>query len=53
MDKLRQSGITLLELLVTIFIAGIVLGLGIPSMVEFQRNARITTVANDMIVQYP
>ncbi len=49
MDKLRQSGITLLELLVAIFIAGIVLGLGIPSMVEFQRNARITTVANDMI----
>ncbi|MDH3841979.1 MAG: hypothetical protein C0629_04510 [Chromatiales bacterium] len=49
MDKLHQSGITLLELLVAIFIAGIVLGLGIPSMVEFQRNARITTVANDMI----
>lgn len=49
MDKLRQSGITLLELLVTLFIAGILLGIGIPSMVEFQRNARIITVANDMV----
>ena len=49
MEKLRQSGITLLELMVTMFIVGIVLGIGIPNMIEFQRNARMTAVANDMI----
>jgi len=49
MDRIRQSGITLLELMITMFIVGIVLGIGIPNMIEFQRNARMTAVANDMI----
>lgn len=45
-----QSGFTLLELMVVVVIAGILLGIGIPAMGNFIRNARITGAANDVMV---
>jgi type IV fimbrial biogenesis protein FimT len=48
MDKRIQSGFTLYELLVTMTIVGVVLSLGIPNMVQFNQNSRMTSTANDL-----
>jgi prepilin-type N-terminal cleavage/methylation domain-containing protein len=45
----QQSGFTLWELLVTLLVAGILVGLGIPSLRDAQRNSAITAAANDLI----
>ena len=47
--KKRNRGFTLLELMVVVVIAGILLGLGVPAMGNFIRNARMTSAANDML----
>jgi type IV fimbrial biogenesis protein FimT len=47
--KKRMHGFTLLELMVVLVLAGIILGLGIPAMGDFIRNARITAAANDVM----
>lgn len=39
-----------MELMVTIGIAAILLGIGIPSMTQFLRNSRMTSAANDLLV---
>lgn len=44
-----QSGFTLLELMLVVTLAGLLLGLGIPAMGGFFRNARITSAANDVM----
>jgi len=44
-----QSGFTLLELMLVVTLAGLLLGLGIPAMGNFIRNARITGAANDVM----
>ncbi len=44
-----HSGFTLLELMLVITIAGLLLGLGIPAMGNYFRNARITAAANDVM----
>ena len=44
-----MNGFTLLELLVTIIIAGILFGIGIPAMGDFIRNSRMTATANDLV----
>jgi type IV fimbrial biogenesis protein FimT len=44
-----QGGYNLLELLVTMAIAGIVLGVGIPSFTEFLANNRMASAANDLV----
>jgi len=44
-----QSGFTLWELLVAVFVAGILLGIGVPSFREFQRNNGMVTAANDLV----
>ncbi len=44
-----QSGFTLLELMVAIFIAAIVLGYGVPSFTNLMQNGRMTSGANDML----
>ena len=49
MSTSRQYGFTLYELLITVLVAGILLGVGVPNMMEFQRNGRITAAANDII----
>ena len=47
MKKIR--GFTLIELLVVIAIASVVLAFGVPSLVPFIQNTRITTVTNNLI----
>ena len=45
----KQSGFTLVELMVTVAIAGILLAVGMPSMREYILNGRITAVTNEMV----
>lgn len=47
--KKRNRGFTLLELMVTLIIAALLLGIGIPAMGNFIRSARITASANDLL----
>lgn len=44
----RQSGFNLLELMVTLFVAAIVMGVGIPAFNGFVANGRVATLANDL-----
>lgn len=43
-----QAGFTLYELLLTVFVVGIVLSFGIANMSDFTRNGRMTATANDL-----
>ena len=45
----RQSGFTLVELMVTIAIAAILLGLGVPSFRTLIENNRIAAASNDVV----
>jgi len=45
----RERGFTLLELLIVVAIVIVVAAIGVPSLVPFIQNGRITTVTNDMI----
>jgi type IV fimbrial biogenesis protein FimT len=49
MNTKAQRGFTLYELLVTVLVAGVILGIGVPNLLEFSRNNRITATANDLI----
>ena len=44
-----ERGFTILELMVTVAIAALILGIGVPNMTEFIRNNRMTTAANDVL----
>lgn len=44
-----RNGFSLLELLVTITVAGVVLGIGVPNLMEFQRNNAISGAANEFV----
>jgi len=44
----NNTGFTLIELMVTIAIAGVVLGIAIPSFNDAIRNSRLTTTANKL-----
>lgn len=46
----RPRGFSLLELMTVLVIAGVLLGIGVPAMGDFWRNARITGAANDVMV---
>ena len=48
MNRQKQPGFTLYELLITLVVIGIVLTLGIPNLSDFTRNGRITGTANDL-----
>ena len=48
MDKRTQTGFTLYELLITMVIVGVVLSYGIPNMLQFNQNGRMTSSANDL-----
>lgn len=48
MEKRTQSGFTLYELLITVMIVGVVLSFGVPNMLEFNQNGRMTSTANDL-----
>jgi type IV fimbrial biogenesis protein FimT len=45
----RQSGFNVLELMMTLLIAGMVLGFGIPSFTQFLASNRMAAAANDLI----
>ena len=47
-DQRAQAGFTLYELLITVFIVGVVLSFGISNIGEFNRNGRMTAAANDL-----
>lgn len=49
MDVRSHRGFTLLELMVTVLVAGVILGLGVPNLLEFARNNRMSAAANDMM----
>lgn len=47
--QVRTRGFTLIELIVTITIAAILLFIGIPSFISFQRNSELTSSANSFV----
>lgn len=49
MSRSRQQGFSLLELMVTLLVVGIVLGFGVPNFMEFQRTGVMTSEANDFV----
>ncbi len=49
MNAGKHRGFSLLELMVTLLVGGIVLGLGVPNFMEFQRNNAMITQANDLV----
>lgn len=44
-----QAGFNLLELMITVMIAGLVLGIGVPSFTQFMGNNRMAAAANDLL----
>ena len=44
-----QRGFTLIELMITVAIAGILLGVAVPSMRDMMSNNRVTSYANDFV----
>jgi type IV fimbrial biogenesis protein FimT len=49
MKKRIQHGFTLYELLITCLILGVILVMGVPNMVVFTKNSRMTSTANDLL----
>jgi type IV fimbrial biogenesis protein FimT len=49
MNTRQQRGFTLWELLVTLLVAGILLVIGVPNVMEFQRNSGMSSAANDLV----
>jgi type IV fimbrial biogenesis protein FimT len=49
MDTRHQAGFTLWELLVAMLVAGILIGIGVPSFRESQRSGAMTAAANELI----
>ncbi len=47
--KTRQHGFTLWELLMTVVVAGILLGLAVPSFTNFQRSNAMAAAVNDLV----
>jgi prepilin-type N-terminal cleavage/methylation domain-containing protein len=48
MEKRTQNGFTLYELLITVMIVGLILTFGVPNMLQFSQNSRMTSTANDL-----
>ncbi len=49
MNHRTQRGFTLWELLTTLAVAGVLLGVGVPNLMEFQRNNAMVSASNEMI----
>jgi prepilin-type N-terminal cleavage/methylation domain-containing protein len=45
----RQRGFNLMELMVTLGLAAVIIGIGAPNFEEFRANSRLTGVANDYL----
>ena len=48
MEKQRQMGFTLYELMITVTVVAIILAFGIPNLRQFTLNSRMTSAANDL-----
>ncbi|MEO8063963.1 MAG: GspH/FimT family pseudopilin [Pseudomonadota bacterium] len=48
--KRRSRGFTLMELMITLALAGVLLGIGVPSLRDFQKGGRLTGAANDSLM---
>jgi prepilin-type N-terminal cleavage/methylation domain-containing protein len=48
MDKQRQTGFTLYELMITVMVVAVILAFGIPNLQDFTLNSRMTSTANDL-----
>jgi type IV fimbrial biogenesis protein FimT len=44
-----QSGFTIIELMITLVIAGVLIGVGVPAMTEFLQNERVTSFTNKLL----
>lgn len=49
MDRQTQRGFTLWELFVTLAVAGVVLGIGVPNLLEFTRNNAMASASNEFV----
>jgi type IV fimbrial biogenesis protein FimT len=47
--RTRQSGFTVVELMFTIVVLAVLLGLGVPNFRDFVRNSRMASAANDLL----
>lgn len=47
--KAKQTGFTLIELMFTILVLAVLLGLAAPNFRDFLRNSRLTTAANELL----
>jgi len=47
--KLRDQGFTLIELLTVLVLVGVLLALGVPSFVAYQRNSELTSATNTLV----
>ncbi|VAX07175.1 hypothetical protein MNBD_GAMMA26-1447 [hydrothermal vent metagenome] len=52
MLKRNSSGFTLIELIVTIVIMGILIGIGVPSFQDMMNNSRASTHANNLVTAF-
>lgn len=48
MNRKKQRGFTIYELMITMLIIGVILTLGIPNLAEFTQNSRLTATSNDL-----
>jgi type IV fimbrial biogenesis protein FimT len=48
--KRRTRGFTLMELMITVSLAAVILGIGVPAFRDFGMNGRLTGAANEMLV---
>jgi type IV fimbrial biogenesis protein FimT len=52
MKGTRQAGFTLVEMMFTIILLAVLLGIGVPNFIDFVRNSRMAAAANDIIADY-
>lgn len=50
--KAKQSGFTLLEMMFTIALLAVIVGIGVPNLRDFVRNSRMTSSANDIVTDF-
>jgi type IV fimbrial biogenesis protein FimT len=49
MKNTHQTGFTIIELMITLLITGVLIGVGLPAMSEFLQNERITSFTNKLL----
>jgi len=50
--KAKQSGFTLLEMMFTLTLLAVIVGIGVPNLRDFVRNSRMTSSANDIVTDF-